>query len=77
MAADGRQRDRASLAAFYRRRLDEPCTVIHPSTGEEVEATVEDAIALAIIRRAIAGDVRAFRYIQDCLHGRHVRRSRS
>jgi len=41
-------------------------------TLKEVEGTVEDKIALALIQRAMAGDVGAIKEIYDTLYGRTI-----
>jgi hypothetical protein len=41
-----------------------------PSTGKEVKGTFEDKIELAIILKALKGDVQAYKEIKDTLYGK-------
>jgi len=41
---------------------------------EIIEMTVYEQTAMALIGRALSGDVRAFKEIQDTLHGKHINR---
>lgn len=44
--------------------------ITDPETKQQVKVTLEDAINLAIIKKAADGDVAAFKEIQDTLHGK-------
>jgi hypothetical protein len=59
-------KDRATL---LRKWLETPAKVTNPESKEVVEGTVEDRLALAIIQKAMKGDVSAYREIQDSMHG--------
>jgi hypothetical protein len=47
--------------------------IVHPGTGRKMLGTVEDAAALALIAKAIRGNVPAFRLIMDSVYGRPQR----
>ena len=42
----------------------------HPQSKETVKVSLEDAMALALWRKALSGDVPAIKEIQDTLHGK-------
>ena len=59
-------RDRSSL---LRRWLDTPMTVAPLADDATPElGTVEDAVAVALLRRALTGDSRAFREVMDSVY---------
>ena len=42
----------------------------HPETEEEISGTIEDKVALALVAKALTGDVQAIKEIQDTLYGK-------
>src|SRR5436853_589828 len=46
------------------------CMISNPETGKKISGTLEDKIALALIGRALNGNVSAFREIFDSVYGK-------
>lgn len=47
----------------------------HPETKEELPGTMEDKVALALLSRALKGDVQAIKEINDTLYGKLTEKS--
>ena len=67
---DGRPVGSKNRSTILKRWLEVKSTFKNPETKEEVIGTVEDKIALALITKAMKGDVAAIKEIQDTLFGR-------
>jgi hypothetical protein len=44
--------------------------VVTPLTGENVDGTIEDAVYIALIKKALDGDVNAIKEISDTMYGK-------
>ena len=60
-------RDRANV---LRRWLDTPATVTPTERADPELGTLEDALAVALLRRALTGDPRAYREVMDSVYGK-------
>ncbi len=67
-------KDRSTILRHW---LEAKLTAENPLTGEIETLTAHDRIALALISKALTGDVMAIREIQDSLHGKIPDVSRS
>jgi len=66
----GRLPGSKNRATLLKKWLSTPIKIKNPETKEEISCTLEDKVALALIHRAIKGDVAAIREIQDTLYGK-------
>ena len=67
----GRPPSSRNRASLLRRWLDTPITVAPLADDATPEpGTVEDAVAVALLRRALTGDPRAFREVMDSVYGK-------
>jgi hypothetical protein len=69
-----KSRTTKSRASILRRHMGAPVEITHPGTGRKMLGTGEDAAALALIAKALGGDVPAIRLILDCVYGKPFRR---
>jgi len=53
-----------------RKWLELNANVLTPITGEQQTGTVEDAVNIALIKKALEGDVNAIKEINDTLYGK-------
>jgi hypothetical protein len=60
-------KNRATVLAYW---LETTINTENKLTGAIENITIEDAIALALIQKAITGDVAAIREIYDSVHGK-------
>lgn len=60
-------KNRATLLKYW---LATEIEFQNPVTKQTEKTSLEDIITLAVIKRAMGGDVKAFREIQDTLYGR-------
>lgn len=67
---NGRPKGSPNRATVLRKWLDIATKVKNPETGEMLEGTVEDRVAMALIAKAIKGDVQAIKEINDSLYGK-------
>ena len=67
---NGRPPGSRNRATLLKKWLLTPIKIENPETKEEIDCTLEDKIALALIQKAIKGNVAAIREIQDTLYGK-------
>jgi hypothetical protein len=65
----GRKKGSKNRSTLLKKWLDVKSTVKNPETREDAKGTVEDKIEIAIIAKALKGDVSAYREIKDTLYG--------
>lgn len=66
----GKPKGKQNRSTVLRKWLDVPVDFSDALTGAHVKGTVEDQIALALIRKAISGDVGAAKEILDSVYGK-------
>ena len=55
---------------LLRKWLELNASVLTPITGEQQTGTIEDAVNIALIKKALEGDVNAIKEINDTLYGK-------
>ncbi len=50
--------------------LELNANILTPITGEKVDGTIEDAVYIALIKKALDGDVNAIKEISDTMYGK-------
>jgi Family of unknown function (DUF5681) len=60
-------KNRATILKYW---LGTPVTIKNPETGEIVKCTLEDKVNLALMQKALKGDIGAIKEIQDTLYGK-------
>jgi hypothetical protein len=66
----GREKGSKNRSTVLKKWIEGNCSITDPGTGLEIEGTIEDKIALALIGKAIKGDVAAIREIYDSVYGK-------
>jgi hypothetical protein len=59
-----------SRKTLLRKWLELNASVLTPITGEQQIGTIEDAVNIALIKKALEGDVNAIKEINDTLYGK-------
>jgi hypothetical protein len=62
-------------STILKRWISANSKIKNPETNKEEFGTVEDAIALALIKRGLSGDVQAIKEIYDTLYGKITEKS--
>lgn len=57
-------------ATILKKWIELNTTLKNPETGKNEKGTIEDKIAMAIIAKALKGDVQAYKEINDSVYGR-------
>ena len=57
-------------ATVLKKWIELNTTIKNPETGKNQKGTIEDKIAMAIIAKALKGDVSAYKEINDSVYGR-------
>ena len=60
-------KNRSTLLKYW---LSTPTTITNPETGEKIKCTLEDKIALALIKKCMSGDVPAIKEALDTMYGK-------
>jgi len=55
---------------LLRKWLELNANVLTPITGEQQPGTIEDAVYIALIKKALEGDVNAIKEINDTMYGK-------
>ena len=66
----GREKGSKNRSTILKKWIELHCNISDPATGQEIAGTIEDKIALALIGKAIAGDVSAIREVYDSVYGK-------
>jgi hypothetical protein len=66
----GRKKGVPNRATVYKRLLKMKVDVKDPETGDKIQVTLYEAMALGQIQSAMKGNTRAWQEIQDSLHGK-------
>jgi hypothetical protein len=66
----GREKGSKNRSTILKKWIESDCSITDPITGDEITGKIEDKIALALIGRAISGDVAAIREIYDSVYGK-------
>jgi hypothetical protein len=66
----GREKGSKNRSTILKKWIESDCSITDPSTGKEIAGTIEDKIALALIGKALAGDVAAIREVYDSIYGK-------
>ena len=66
----GRKEGSKNRSTILKKWIEYNCSITDPTTGNEIAGTIEDKIALALVGRAISGDVAAIREIYDSVYGK-------
>lgn len=67
---NGRPKGTKNRSTILKKWIEVASRVKNPETGETIDATVEDKIAIGLIAKAIKGDVIAAREIMDSVYGK-------
>jgi len=68
---NGRPKGVKNRSTILKKWLEIKTTFKNPETKQDEDGTVEDKIALALITKAIKGDVSAIKEIQDSVYGKN------
>lgn len=66
----GREKGSKNRSTILKKWIESDCSITDPSTGKEIAGTIEDKIALALIGKAMTGDVAAIREVYDSIYGK-------
>ncbi len=66
----GRGRGVKNRSTILKKWLKTKVTIKHPETKADIKVTLDDAIALGILKEAVKGNVAAFKEINDTLYGK-------
>jgi hypothetical protein len=66
----GREKGSKNRSTILKKWIEVNCSIIDPSTGQEITGTLEDKIALALIGKAVNGDVAAIKEVYDSIYGK-------
>ena len=66
----GREKGSKNRSTILKKWIEVNCSISDPSTGKEITGTLEDKIALALIGKAIGGDVAAIKEVYDSIYGK-------
>lgn len=66
----GREKGSKNRSTILKKWIESDCNITDPSTGKEIAVTIEDKIALALIGKAINGDIAAIREVYDSIYGK-------
>ena len=66
----GKPKGTKNRATLLRQWIEANTKVKDPTSGKEIKVTFEDKIELAIILKALKGDVAAYKEIKDTLYGK-------
>lgn len=66
----GKAKGAKNRSTILKKWIAADCTILDPESGKEIPGTLEDKIALALIGKAIKGDVPAIREIYDSIYGK-------
>lgn len=66
----GRPPGSKNRATLLKKWLSVSVKIKNDTTGETFEGTMEDKVALSLIKKALKGDVSAIKEIQDTLYGK-------
>lgn len=66
----GKPKGTKNRATILKKWISTKIQIVHPETGQKIKVTLEDAIALGILKEASKGNVAAFKEINDALYGK-------
>ena len=66
----GREKGSKNRSTILKKWIESDCSITDPLTGKEITGTIEDKIALALIGKAINGDVAAIKEVYDSIYGK-------
>lgn len=66
----GKAKGVKNRSTILKKWIELDCTISDPETGKDISGTIEDKIALALIGKALKGDVPAIREIYDSIYGK-------
>lgn len=66
----GREKGSKNRSTILKKWIESDCSITDPTTGNQIVGTIEDKIALALIGRALKGDVAAIREVYDSIYGK-------
>jgi hypothetical protein len=66
----GRPKGAKNRSTILKKWLDIDSIIKYPTTGKEITGTIEDSIALALLKTAMAGDEKAIREIYESVYGK-------
>jgi hypothetical protein len=66
----GKTKGAKNRSTILKKWIEANCTLSDPETGKDISGTIEDKIALALIGKALKGDVPAIREIYDSIYGK-------
>ncbi len=67
---NGRPVGAKNRSTILKKWIEIAAKIEHPETSEELDGIIEDKIQLALITKALAGDVQAIKEINDTLYGK-------
>jgi len=66
----GREKGSKNRSTILKKWIESDCSITDPTTGNEIAGSIEDKIALALIGKALTGDVAAIREVYDSIYGK-------
>jgi hypothetical protein len=66
----GRPEGVKNRSTILKKWIEIAAKVKHPENNEDIEGTMEDKINLALLTKALSGDVQAIKEINDTLYGK-------
>lgn len=66
----GRPKGAKNRATILKKWIKVAAKITHPENDETIEGTMEDKVNLALLAKAIAGDIQAIKEINDTLYGK-------
>lgn len=72
---NGRGKGTKNRATILRKWIELNTKLKNPVTGKDEQGIVEDKIQLALITKALSGDVAAIKEINDTLYGKIIEKS--
>lgn len=66
----GRPKGAKNRATILKKWIAIAAKIKHPESDEDIEGTMEDKVNLALLSKALSGDVQAIKEINDTLYGK-------
>jgi hypothetical protein len=66
----GRPKGLKNRATILKKWITIAAKIKHPESDETIDATMEDKVNLALLTKALSGDVQAIKEINDTLYGK-------
>lgn len=67
---EGYEKGKPNRATILKKWIKIAAKIKHPESDETIEGTMEDKVNLALLTKALSGDVQAIKEINDTLYGK-------